>query len=93
MIYETFDSENTHSTQSFFWSLSLACPSLRTPLENLWTFSIYLESAAILPQLFILSKAGESETITSCYLVLLGRYLALYLASWIGWYQTENLYG
>ncbi|XP_053865986.1 ER lumen protein-retaining receptor 1 [Malaclemys terrapin pileata] len=35
-----------------------------TPLEILWTFSIYLESVAILPQLFMVSKTGEAETIT-----------------------------
>lgn len=30
----------------------------------LWAFSIYLESVAILPQLFQLTRTGESETIT-----------------------------
>uniref|UniRef100_A0A667HLQ6 ER lumen protein-retaining receptor n=1 Tax=Lynx canadensis TaxID=61383 RepID=A0A667HLQ6_LYNCA len=30
-----------------------------TPLEILWTFSIYLESVAILPQLFMVSKTGR----------------------------------
>ncbi|KAF7281503.1 hypothetical protein GWI33_004584 [Rhynchophorus ferrugineus] len=36
-------------------------------LEVLWTFSIYLESVAILPQLFMVSKTGEAESITSHY--------------------------
>lgn len=30
-----------------------------SPLEILWTFSIYLESVAILPQLFMISKTGR----------------------------------
>lgn len=30
-----------------------------TIMEILWTFSIYLEAVAILPQLFMVSKTGE----------------------------------
>jgi len=56
-------------------------------LEILWTFSIYLESVAILPQLFMISKTGEAETITSHYLFALGLYRALYILNWIyRWY-------
>ena len=51
-------------------------------MQILWTFSIYLESVAILPQLFMLSKTGEAETITSHYLFALGAYRALYLFNW-----------
>ena len=43
-------------------------------MEILWTFSIYLESVAILPQLFMVSKTGEAESITSHYLFALGSY-------------------
>lgn len=35
-----------------------------TPMEILWTFSVYLEAVAILPQLFMLQRRGEAETIT-----------------------------
>lgn len=70
--------------------------SLLRPLPSLaqilWTFSIYLESVAILPQLFMISKTGEAETITTHYLFFLGLYRALYLANWIRRYQTENFY-
>ena len=41
-------------------------------MEILWTFSIYLESVAILPQLFMVQKTGEAESITSHYLFALG---------------------
>lgn len=61
-------------------------------MQILWTFSIYLESVAILPQLFMISKTGEAETITTHYLFFLGLYRALYLANWIRRYQTENFY-
>ncbi|XP_065165252.1 ER lumen protein-retaining receptor [Atheta coriaria] len=61
-------------------------------LEILWTFSIYLESVAILPQLFMVSKTGEAETITSHYLFALGSYRGLYILNWIYRYATEDTY-
>ncbi|XP_035694762.1 ER lumen protein-retaining receptor 2 [Branchiostoma floridae] len=63
-----------------------------TPLEILWTFSIYLESVAILPQLFMISKTGEAETITSHYLFALGSYRALYIINWVYRYYTEGFF-
>ncbi|KAH9364861.1 hypothetical protein HPB48_000580 [Haemaphysalis longicornis] len=63
-----------------------------TPLEVLWTLSIYLEAVAILPQLFLVSKTGEAETITSHYLFCLGSYRALYLLNWVYRYYTEQFY-
>lgn len=63
-----------------------------SPLEILWTFSIYLESVAILPQLFLVSKTGEAETITSHYLFALGSYRALYLLNWVYRYYVEGFY-
>ncbi|EGO00773.1 hypothetical protein SERLA73DRAFT_133815 [Serpula lacrymans var. lacrymans S7.3] len=59
--------------------------------EILWTFSIYLESVAILPQLFMLQRTGEAETITTHYLAALGIYRALYIPNWIYRYFTEDL--
>lgn len=60
--------------------------------EILWTFSIYLESVAIMPQLFMITKTGEAETITSHYLFALGSYRALYIANWIWRYYSEGFY-
>lgn len=71
-----------HAFPNFF----LAC------LQILWTFSIYLESVAILPQLFMVSKTGEAETITSHYLFALGVYRTLYLFNWIWRYQFEGFF-
>ncbi|KAK3611055.1 hypothetical protein CHS0354_000372 [Potamilus streckersoni] len=62
------------------------------PTEILWTFSIYLESVAILPQLFMVSKTGEAETITSHYLFALGLYRALYLLNWIYRFYFEGFF-
>jgi len=61
-------------------------------MEILWTFSIYLESVAILPQLFMVSKTGEAESITSHYLFALGSYRALYILNWIYRYYMESFY-
>lgn len=61
-------------------------------MEVLWTFSIYLESVAILPQLFMVSKTGEAESITSHYLFALGSYRALYIVNWIYRYYAESFY-
>lgn len=61
-------------------------------MEILWTFSIYLESVAILPQLFMVSKTGEAESITSHYLFALGAYRGLYILNWFYRYYNEGFY-
>lgn len=61
-----------------------------TFFEVMWSFSIFLEAAAILPQLFMLTKTGEAENITSHYLFALGSYRALYLLNWIDRYYFEG---
>ncbi|VDL71675.1 unnamed protein product [Nippostrongylus brasiliensis] len=63
-----------------------------TFMEIMWTFSIYLESVAIMPQLFMLSRTGNAETITAHYLFALGSYRALYIVNWIFRYYTENFF-
>ncbi|KAK3344166.1 ER lumen protein retaining receptor-domain-containing protein [Lasiosphaeria hispida] len=57
--------------------------------EMLWAFSIWLESVAILPQLFMLQRTGEAETITVHYLFALGLYRALYIPNWLWRYFAE----
>jgi ER lumen protein retaining receptor len=58
--------------------------------EILWAFSIWLESVAILPQLFLLQRTGEAETITTHYLFALGSYRALYIPNWIWRYFSAE---
>ncbi|KAI9027767.1 ER lumen protein retaining receptor-domain-containing protein [Hyaloraphidium curvatum] len=70
--------------------LSLVANYKFTPLEILWSFSVFLESVAILPQLFQLTRTGEAETITTHYLFALGSYRALYLVNWVYRYVTEG---
>jgi len=63
--------------------LALLFPYRYNIPEVLWAFSIWLESVAILPQLFMLQRTGEAETITTHYLFALGIYRALYIPNWI----------
>lgn len=60
--------------------------------EILWTFSIYLEAVAILPQLFMITKTGKAETITGHYLFALGLYRALYLINWAYRYYYSGFF-
>jgi len=59
--------------------------------ELFWSFSIFLEAVAILPQLFILQRTGEAETITTHYLATLGAYRGLYIPNWIYRYFVDDL--
>jgi ER lumen protein retaining receptor len=61
-----------------------------TILEILWSFSVFLEAVAILPQLYLLQRTGEVEIITSHYIFCLGIYRALYLCNWVWRYFAEN---
>jgi len=69
--------------------LAILFPYDHSPREILWAFSIWLESVAILPQLFVLQRTGEAETITTHYLFALGAYRALYIPNWIYRWWTE----
>jgi ER lumen protein retaining receptor len=70
--------------------LALAFPYQYSIPEILWSFSIWLESVAILPQLFMVQRTGEAETITTHYLFALGAYRALYIPNWICRYVVEG---
>ena len=88
-----FDSPFSLLTRAEFLLIPAALISLVInhsfdPMEILWTFSIYLECVAILPQLFMISKTGEAESITSHYLFALGAYRALYIFNWAYRYST-----
>ncbi|MFQ6628101.1 hypothetical protein Gotur_006855, partial [Gossypium turneri] len=58
--------------------------------EVLWTFSLYLEAVAILPQLVLLQRTRNIDNLTGQYVFLLGAYRALYIVNWIYRYFTED---
>lgn len=70
--------------------LAIVWPYKYTVLEVCWAFSIWLESVAILPQLFMLQRTGEAETITTHYLAALGLYRFLYIPNWIWRYAFDD---
>lgn len=45
-----------------------------------------------MPQLYMISKTGEAETITSHYLFALGSYRALYIINWAYRFYMEEFY-
>lgn len=58
----------------------------------MWTFSIYLEAVAIVPQLILLQRYGEVENLTSNYVVLLGAYRGFYILNWVYRAAMEETY-
>jgi len=61
-------------------------------LELLWTFSIYLEAIAILPQLIVLQRYREVENLTGNYIFFMGAYRAFYIVNWIWRAYHEPMY-
>lgn len=72
--------------------LALVLNSEFTAFEVLWTFSIYLEAVAILPQLVLLQRTSNIDNLTGNYIFLLGSYRALYILNWVYRYFTETGY-
>jgi ER lumen protein retaining receptor len=70
--------------------LAVLFPPKYTTIEILWSFSLWLESVAILPQLFMLQRTGEADTITVHYIAALGAYRALYIPNWIWRYWADG---
>merc|ERR1711885_120067 len=60
--------------------------------ELCWTFSVYLEAVAIMPQLQMIAETGAAESITSHYLFFLGLYRALYIVNWYYRYTQEGMF-
>ena len=54
-----------------------------------WSFSVWLESICIIPQLFLLQKLRKADAITVHYIFLLGIYRLLYIPNWIWRYYVE----
>lgn len=63
-----------------------------TFLEITWSFSIYLEAFAAIPQLAMLRKCGEIEMYMLVYLMMLASYRMLYVANWLYRAHVVSLY-
>jgi ER lumen protein retaining receptor len=51
--------------------------------ELLWTYSLWLESVVILPQLFLLKPSQRIDNLTKDYIFFLGMYRLFYVLNWI----------
>ncbi|KAK4747175.1 hypothetical protein SAY87_026212 [Trapa incisa] len=60
--------------------------------EVMWSFSLFLEAVAILPQLVLLQRTRNIDNLTGQYVFLLGAYRAFYILNWIYRYFTEPHY-
>ncbi|KPA85485.1 ER lumen retaining receptor-like protein [Leptomonas pyrrhocoris] len=65
-------------------------PRINVVVELLWTFSQYLESVAILPQIFLLEYTDRYDALTSHYLFCLGAYRVVYMLHWLILYYVRD---
>ena len=61
-------------------------------MELLWTFSIYLESVSIVPQLSVSSRDKSIEPTMLLYLSALGCHKLFYIFNWIHRYYNEGYF-
>ncbi|XP_057546941.1 ER lumen protein-retaining receptor B-like isoform X1 [Amaranthus tricolor] len=94
VVKQTY-SKNEDTFRHYF--LMLPCFALAllfhyefTLIDVLWTFSLYLEAVAILPQLVLLQQSRNIDNLTGNYVFLLGAYRALYVLNWIYRYFLQD---
>lgn len=72
--------------------LALICTAKYQVFETMWTFSIILESVAILPQIDHLTKVPTLPALPLTHLVALGLYRFFYVVNWLVRFSTEGLW-
>ncbi|CAM6113163.1 unnamed protein product [Calypogeia fissa] len=72
--------------------LALVLNDKFTIREVFWTFSIYLEAVAIIPQLVLIQRTKNIDNLTGNYVFFLGAYRGLYLLNWIYRYFNDSHY-
>ena len=96
VVRQTYDREQDTFRTAFLVApcllLALLVHSSLAVTEILWTFSIYLEAVAILPQLVLMQRTRNIDNLTGNYVFLLGLYRALYIVNWVYRYFTEPHY-
>lgn len=96
VVKQTYDKEQDTFRYAFLvvpcLLLALVLNHRFTFTEVLWTFSIYLEAVAILPQLVLMQRTQNIDNLTANYVALLGAYRGLYIINWMYRYFTEPRY-
>jgi len=72
--------------------LAIGTILIQLEYEFFWTFSIYLESVAFLPQWTLLRKYRVVENMTGKFIFFLGMYRLFYIFNWIYRAHTEMYY-
>ena len=73
-----------------FVAILPCCRYAATTVEILWAFSIFMEAAATLPQVWMLRKTKATWGFLSVYLLLLGLYRGFYLINWVWRYEKDG---
>jgi len=73
-------------------ALALLINNKFTFREIMWTFSLWMEAVAIIPQLVLLQRTRNVDNLTGNYVFFLGAYRGFYLINWIYRYFTEPHY-
>lgn len=96
VVRQTYDKEQDTFRYIFLIApcalLALVLNHRFSPTEVLWTFSIYLEAVAILPQLVLMQRTQNIDNLTANYVALLGAYRGFYILNWIYRFATEKHY-
>lgn len=58
--------------------------------DLMWTFSLWLESFAIIPQLFLLQRTQRVDVMTHKYIFFLGLYRLFYVINWAYKFIRDN---
>jgi len=101
LVHYTFkDTKEGPETDSFnMWILVVPVTTLATlvchelsVMEVLWTWSIYMESVALVPQLYLIWKTKKSDHFILLYLLCMAFYRGFYIFNWIYRYMDESYY-
>ncbi|XP_031114751.1 ER lumen protein-retaining receptor-like [Ipomoea triloba] len=94
VVKQTYSKDQDNFRHYFFivpcFLLALLVNHEFTVMELLWTFSLYVEAIAILPQLILLQRSKNIDNLTGKYIFLLGSYRAFYIINWIYRFFLEN---
>ena len=63
-----------------------------SPMQFLWSYSLWLESLAFIPQIIMLNSSQIVENISSHYMACLGMYRFFYILTWVQRWQTKGDY-
>ena len=89
--YKSVDDDLPHQYLIVFaLILALIIHTEFTWWEMSWSFSLWLEAVAIMPQINILTKYGGAEAFTLHYIAALGSYRFFYILFWAYRYITEG---